>query len=243
MIEQELDIETPDGKMNTFITFPEEGGPFPVVLFLMDAMGKRDELHDMARRLAKAGYYVLLPNLYYRRIREYLPDWNDEEKEMEILFGHMNSISNSMIVEDCRVLLEFADGQDSAKHGAAGAIGYSMSGAFVFAAAAQLSDRIKAAASIFGYQLFTENPDSPHLTADKINGEIYFACAENDEYVPQQEIDNLQAHLSSLDLNSRVEVYPGTAHGFTFPEGSEHFDEQATERHWKEVLEMFERGL
>ena len=98
MIEQELDIETPDGKMNTFITFPEEGGPFPVVLFLMDAMGKRKELHDMTRRLAEAGYYVLLPNLYYRRIRKYIPDWSDEEKEMEIMFGHISSISNSMIL-------------------------------------------------------------------------------------------------------------------------------------------------
>ena len=151
MIENELDIETPDGKMNTFITYPEGGGPFPVVLFLMDAMGKRNDLHDMARRLAAAGYFVLLPNLYYRRIREYLPDWSDEEKEMEIMFGHMGSISNSMIVDDCQALLEYADHQSAAKHGAAGAIGYSMSGAFVFAAAAQLSDRIKATASIFAF--------------------------------------------------------------------------------------------
>jgi carboxymethylenebutenolidase len=80
MTEQELDIVTPDGKMNTFITYPDEGGPFPVALFLMDAMGKRNELHDLARRLAGAGYYVLLPNLYYCRIREYIPDWSDEEK-------------------------------------------------------------------------------------------------------------------------------------------------------------------
>ncbi len=243
MIEQDLDIETPDGKMNTFITFPDEGGPFPVVLFLMDAMGKRKELHDMARRLAGAGYYVLLPNLYYRTIREYLPDWSDEEKEMEIMFGHMSTITNSMIVEDCRALLEYADGQISAKSGAVGAVGYSMGGAFVFAAAAKFPDRIKAAASIFGGYLFTDKPDSPHLTADQIEGEIYFACAENDEFVPQQEIDRLKAHLNTLDINSRIEIYPGTAHGFTFPEDNDEYDEQATERHWKEILEMFERRL
>jgi carboxymethylenebutenolidase len=118
-----------------------------------------------------------------------------------------------------------------------------MSGAFVFAAAAEIPDRIKATASIFGYQIFTDEPDSPHLTAGQIEGEIYFACAGNDEYVPQQEIDNLEAHLNTLDINSRVEIYPGTAHGFTFSEGSEEYDEQATERHWKEILEMFERKL
>ncbi len=242
MIDQEIEIETPDGLMNTFITYPDIGGPYPVVLFLMDGKGKRNELHDMARRLAEAGYFVLLPNLFYRTVREYIPDWSDE-KEMEIMFGHMSSISNSMIVKDCRALLEYSGTQKSAKPGPVGTIGYSMSGAFVFATAAEISDRIKAAASFFGYRVFTEESDSPHLTASQIEGEIYFAFAENDEFVPQQEIDNLVAHLNNLDINSRIEIYPGTAHGFTFPEDNEEYDEQATNRHWKEMLEMFERRL
>ncbi len=72
MIEHDLDIRTTDGAMNTFITHPEEGGPFPVVLFYMDAPGKREELHDMARRIATVGYYVVLPNLYYRKTREFV---------------------------------------------------------------------------------------------------------------------------------------------------------------------------
>jgi carboxymethylenebutenolidase len=69
MIDREVDIATPGGSMNTFITHPEEGGPHPLIVFLMDAPGKREELHDMARRLGTAGYYVMLPNLYYRRVR------------------------------------------------------------------------------------------------------------------------------------------------------------------------------
>ena len=63
MIEQELEIATPDGAMNTFVTRPDRQGAFPVVLFLMDAPGKREELHDMARRIATVGYYVMVPNL------------------------------------------------------------------------------------------------------------------------------------------------------------------------------------
>ena len=78
MIEQHIDITTADGAMNSFVVHPEEGGPFPVVLFYMDAPGKREELHDMARRLAAVGYYVVLPNLYYRRTRDY---WLKERTE------------------------------------------------------------------------------------------------------------------------------------------------------------------
>ena len=71
MIEAEVDIKTRDGEMNAFVTHPEEGGPFPAVFFYMDAPGKREELHDMARRIATVGYYVVLPNLYYRTVREF----------------------------------------------------------------------------------------------------------------------------------------------------------------------------
>ena len=71
MIEHHIDIATPDGAMNTFITHPEEGGAHPVVFFYMDAPGKREELHDMARRIGTVGYYVVVPNLYYRSTREF----------------------------------------------------------------------------------------------------------------------------------------------------------------------------
>ena len=105
MIEQELDIVTSDGAMNTFTTRPDGEGPYPLVLFLMDAPGKREELHDMARRIASVGYYVMLPNLYYRRVREFAmaPDKREE------MFAHMNSLSNAMVCEDVRLLLDHAD--------------------------------------------------------------------------------------------------------------------------------------
>ena len=66
MHERQLDIETKDGRMSTFVVHPERGGPYPVILFYMDAPAIREELRDMARRLATTGYYVMLPNLYYR---------------------------------------------------------------------------------------------------------------------------------------------------------------------------------
>ena len=69
MIEATLDITTRDGAMETFVCRPDRGS-HPAVLLLMDAPGIREELRDMARRLATVGYCVLLPNLYYRAGRD-----------------------------------------------------------------------------------------------------------------------------------------------------------------------------
>ena len=66
MIERQVDVTTDDGTMTTFVFHPEHGGPHPIVLYLMDAPSIRPALKDMASRLATAGYYVMLPYLFYR---------------------------------------------------------------------------------------------------------------------------------------------------------------------------------
>ena len=145
MFENEITINTGEGQMNTFIVHPDEDGPHPVILFLMDAPGKREELHQMARRIAACGYWVMLPNLYYRRVKEFVSDGTDESRE--IMFEHKNSLSNEMVVEDCKHLLAEALKHETASKGTVGCLGNCMSGPFAFAAAAEINDRIRATAS------------------------------------------------------------------------------------------------
>lgn len=246
MIDRELDIITPGGEMNTFITHPEEGGPHPLVIFLMDAPGKREELHDMATRLGTAGYYVMLPNLYYRRVREFAIN-PDNRAEM---VAHMNSLTNVMVCEDVLACMDFAIGEGegrgeaaAAKNRPVGAVGYCMSGPFAFAAAAAFPDRMRAAASLHGVRLCTEALDSPHRQADRINGELYFGCAETDEWAPKEMIDALDAHLKTVGCNYRIEWYPGTMHGFVFPRREGVYHKAAAERHWERLLDLFARNL
>ena len=239
MIDREIDIQTKDGAMNTFVTHPEEDGPHPVVLFLMDAPGKREELHDMARRLGSAGYYVMLPNLYYRRLR----DFDVESSSREEMFDHMDSLSNAMVCEDILALLNSAELDSVAGDGKAGCVGYCMSGPFAFAAAAAFPGRIAASASFHGVRLCVDAKDSPHLDAEKIRGEMYFGCAETDEYAPKPMIDDLEIHLAGTGINYRIEVYPGTEHGFVFPLRQGKYHKVSAERHWERLLAMYDRCL
>lgn len=238
MLEQEVDIQTADGAMNTFITRPDAGGPYPVVLFLMDAPGKREELHDMARRIATVGYYVMLPNLYYRRVREFVmaPDKREE------MFGHMNSLTNAMVCQDIQVLFDHAAGEPAASDGAAGCVGYCMSGPFAFAAAAAFPDRIAASASLHGVRLFNDADDSPHKDAHKIKGEMYFGCAETDEWAPKEMIDGLEAYLDQSGCRFQVEWYPGTHHGFVFPLRDGMYHKASAEQHWERLFALYRRN-
>ena len=239
MIEQHLDLKTADGTMNTFVTHPEEGGPHPVVFFYMDAPGKREELHDMARRLGTAGYVVVLPNLYYRQTREFELDFNDPASR-EQMFAYMNQLSDPMVVSDTETLLAYVDALPAADASRVGCMGYCMSGPFSFAMAGMFPDRIRAAASLYGVRLFGDK--SPAHLAEKVTGELYFACAEFDDYAPKEMIDELEAHLQAAGTNARIEWYPGTQHGFAFPQRAL-YDKAAGERHWERLHDLFARNL
>jgi carboxymethylenebutenolidase len=242
MIEKHLDIATADGAMNSFVVYPEEHGPHPVVLFYMDAPGKREELHDMARRLASVGYYVVLPNLYYRRTRDF---WLKERNEanMAVMFEHMHSLTNAMTVRDTDAMLRFVDAQPEADATRTGAVGYCMSGPFVMAAAAAFPDRIRSIASIHGANLVTDREDSAHLMAPRIRCESYFACAETDRWAPREIVDKLQAALLAAGTPHRIEWYPRTEHGFVFPLRAGIYDKPAAERHWERLFDLFRRTL
>ena len=120
MIEQDVDITTGAGEMPTFVCHPERGGPHPAVLLLMDAPGIREELRDMARRLATVGYFVLLPNLYYRAGRDTVfgPDvttqGSDEQKRMRAVRTKMTI---PPVMDDVAAMIDFRDAHEAAAPG------------------------------------------------------------------------------------------------------------------------------
>jgi carboxymethylenebutenolidase len=242
VIERHLDIASADGAMNTFVVHPEEGGPFPVVLFYMDAPGKREELHDMARRIAAVGYFVVLPNLYYRRSRDYFLKERTEAGMAE-MFAHMATLDRATTERDTHALLAFVDADPAADGKRIGAVGYCMGGPIVMWAAADFADRLACIASIHGANMATERPDSPHRMASKIRCESYFACAEMDKWAPPADIDKLATSLRAAGTPHRIEWYPGVEHGFVFPHRVGVYDRAAAERHYERVFALFDRTL
>lgn len=247
MQERAVDIRTPDGAMNSYVFHPDRPGPFPVVLFYMDSMGVREELCDMARRIATVGYYVLLPNLYYRMVRAVDLDANRLSdpaylESLDLMWKLNRSISNTMIEHDTQAMLDFLDGEDAARKGKLATIGYCMAGRFVFRVAGRFAARVAVSASFYGARLITDLPDSAHLVAPKITGEMYFGCAEHDSYVPAGTLEHLQRIIDEAGINGRIEMYPEAEHGFAFP-ARRLYHKASSERHYERLFDMFQRNL
>ena len=244
MIERTIDIATRDGAMTTFICHPERGGPHPLIIFYMDAPAIREELRDMVRRLASVGYYVLLPNLYYRagvlELGPYSGPSNAGARQR--MMGLMESLTIPLVMADTDALLAFAGSDVAASPGPAGAVGYCMSGQFAINAAARHPERFNAAASVYGVRLVTDAADSPHRVAPTARAELYFACAETDHWAPLPMVERLKAALADRAMDAEVEIYPSVEHGFAFPQRAA-YDRDAAERHWERLFSLFARRL
>ena len=243
MIERTIDIPTKDGATTTFIVHPERGGPHPAILFYMDAPAIREELRDMARRLASVGYYVMLPNLYYRSGVMELGSFSTpaDGETRKKMFELMGSLSIPLIMDDTDALVAFLDKDPAASSGPIGTVGYCMSGQYAINAAARHPDRVGAAASIYGVRLVTDEGDSPHLAVRKApNTEFYVGCAEIDSYAPLEMVEQFTQAVKGLD--AEVELYPKVEHGFAFPQRAA-FNKDAAERHWERLLSLYGRRL
>ncbi len=245
MIERKLRIATKAGSMGAYVFHPDGTGPWSPIVLYMDAPGMREELRDMARRLATVGYHVTLPDLYYRVGDELGVDIRKHplsDADRKSMFDLIRGLSNAKVVEDTEGIIAWLDTQPEARPGGIGVVGYCMSGPFAFAIAAAFPARIAAAASIYGAGLLTDRADSPHLAAAKIRGEIYFACAEIDEYFGLDKVKALEAHLAQTGIRYRVELYPKAEHGFAFPQ-RHCYDKASAERHWERLFDLYRRNL
>jgi carboxymethylenebutenolidase len=214
-----------------------------VVLFYMDAPGKREELHDMARRLASVGYYVVLPNLYYRKVREFELKVRTPEG-MAPMFELMNSLTNALVVRDTEAMLRYVDSRSPAADASrVGAVGYCMSGPFVFAAAAAFPTACSPSRPCIRPTWSPTRPTRRTASPSRIRCETYVGCAQTDKWAPPETVQVLEQAMQAGGMRYRLEWYPGAEHGFVFPRREGIYHRDSAERHWERLFALFGRTL
>jgi carboxymethylenebutenolidase len=252
MKERVVEIDTPDGRMETFITHPEQRGPFPPVVVFMDVWGVREQLFDIARRIGTVGYAVVVPNFYYRKgginFDYRHPDGKTislkalDAAEQEKILAFLSHLSDDRAVSDTGAVLDYLASDGAVRVGPAGSIGYCLGGRLVIRAAGAFPDAFRASASLHGTRLVTDAPDSPHLDASKMKGEIYCGFGELDHYTPPEVIAAVRESFAGAAVGYRDQVHSQVDHGYAIPD-RDVFDKAAAERDWELIFAMYQRQL
>ena len=245
VVEQDLDIKTPDGVADSYFVHPATG-KHPAVLMWTDIMGLRPAFKMMAKRLAESGYSVLVPNPFYR-IRK--GPAMDPGKTMEdpatrtALMGMMGSLTADVQTADAKNFIAWLDTQKSVDtKRKIGTAGYCMGGPLVMHTVAARPDRLGAGATFHGANLANDKPDSPHLLIPAMKAQFLIAIAESDDKREPNSKTILREAFDKAKLPAEIEVYAGTAHGWCPPDSAVYNQEQA-EKAWSRMLALFKKAL
>ncbi|TWF91770.1 dienelactone hydrolase family protein [Streptomyces brevispora] len=241
-----LQIPTADGRADAFAAFPDSGERHPGVLLYMDAFGVRPVLREMAGELAAHGYYVLVPNLFYRHgpapVIE-LPEHIGEETR-PALFAQLMPLIQAHTTEralrDADAYLRFLTAQPEVSAGPVAAIGYCMGGVLAMRTAAAHPDQVAAVAGFHPGPLVTDAADSPHRLFPDVTAQVHLGLAEGD--MSSETMSRLDQALDAAGVSHTSEIYPGTFHGFTMSDTAA-FAPAALQRHWDRLLPLLAHTL
>ncbi len=240
----QVEIRTPDGVCPSYVYRPLGDGPWPAVLVFMDGVGIRAAMLEVGERLATYGYFVLLPDLFYRS-GPYAPMnartvFTDPEQR-KVLMEKFALATLPNLMRDTGAFLDYISAQPDVKPGGVGTTGYCMGGRVSMAAAGTYPDQIVAAASYHGGRLATGDADSPHLLAPRMKARVYVAGAIEDSSFPDDMKARLEAALSAARVDHVVETYPAK-HGWVLRDMLV-YDPRSAERHWQTLVTLLDSKL
>ena len=243
MSKKDVSITTPDGEARAYAFTPDQGaGPWPGVMVYMDALAIRPAMFEMAQRVADHGYFVLLPDMFWRR-PPYEPFdipvmLSDRSKLMEF----MGSTNPQKAMSDTGAFLGWLSDQPQVKGEKVGTTGYCMGGGMSLRAAAAYPDRVAAAAAFHAGNVVTDAPDSVHKVAPTTKAKVLVAGADEDKGFTSEARDILAKAYKDAGVDADVSIWPGKLHGYA-PRDMPVYDKEASERHFKEMFALFDGVL
>lgn len=240
-----VEIRTKDGICPSYV-YPACGGDAgPAVLVFMDGLGIRPAMLEVGERLATYGYFVLLPDLFYRS-GPYAPMnphtvFTDPEARKVLMGKFFAFATPSNIMSDTHAFLDYLAAQPDVKPGGIGTTGYCLGGFMSLTAAGTYPDRIVVTASYHGGRLATDAPESPHLLAPKMKSRVYIAGAIEDASFTDEMKARLEDSLTEAGVDHEIETYPAK-HGWVLRD-TPVYDAVACERHWQTLVALLDSKL
>ena len=223
----EVKVPVADGSIPAYRAMPDKGGPFPTVLVVQEIFGVHEHIKDLCRRLAKAGYYAIAPELYARQ-------GNPAEISdiQELIAKIVSKVPDSQVMSDLDATEAYAKSTGKADTTKLAVTGFCWGGGIVWRYAAH-NPALKAAAAWYG----------PIDLAADLKAPVLGLYGAADTAIPVESVERMRAACKAANKTCEIVIYPDTPHGFNADYRPSYRPEAAKDG-WAKMLAWFkEHGV
>jgi len=231
----EVKVPVTDGSIPAYRAMPDKGGPFPTVLVVQEIFGVHEHIKDLCRRLAKAGYYAIAPELYARQ--------GDPSKYTDIptlISEIVSKVPDSQVMSDLDATEAYAKGTGKADTAKLAVTGFCWGGGTVWRYAAH-NPTLKAAVAWYGPidRPRTElQPKYPIDLAADLKAPVLGLYGAADTGIPVESVERMRAACKAANKTCEIVIYPDTPHGFNADYRPSYRPEAAKDG-WAKMLAWF----
>jgi carboxymethylenebutenolidase len=207
----EVKVPTADGEMPAYRAMPSTGGPFATILVVQEIFGVHEHIKDICRRLAKAGYFAIAPELYARQGNP--STYSDIPK---LVAEVVSKVPDSQVIGDLDATVVFAKSTGKGDPARLGITGFCWGGRPVWIYAAHNS-RVKAAVSWYGpidRPRTDLQPKYPIDLASELKCPVLGLYGGADQGIPVESVDRMAAACKASGKTCEFKVYPDAPHAF-----------------------------
>jgi carboxymethylenebutenolidase len=231
----EVKVPVKDGEMPAYRAMPASGAPHPVVLVVQEIFGVHEHVKDICRRLAKAGYFAVAPELYTRQ-----GDVSQIKDIQEILTTVVSKVPDAQVMSDLDATAAWATLTGHADAARMGVTGFCWGGRIVWLYCAH-NPSLKAGVAWYGRLAGPASdltPKHPVDIAASLEVPVLGLYGGADQGIPIQTVEQMRAALERGKSSSQIVVYEDAPHGFNADYRPSYRKDAASDG-WKRMLAWF----
>ena len=231
----DVTIKVADGTIPGYFAMPATGGPFAVILVAPEVFGLNPYMKDICRRLAKAGYYAITPDVYARKADlTKIPNIAD-------IIPIVNAKTDTEMMADFDATAAFAKASGKGDVERLGMTGFCRGGRTVWMYAAH-NPKLRAAVAWYGTlggKPSDAMPKTPLDMARTIKVPVLGLYGGKDSGIPLADVDKMRDELKGSGSKSEFVVYAEAGHGFNADFRPDNYRKQDAEDGWTRMLAWF----
>lgn len=239
LVAGEVKVKAKDGKdLAAYRAMPASGTGFGTILVVQEIFGVHAHIADICRRFAKAGYYAIAPELYFRQ-----GDPKGYTDIPKLISEVVAKVPDQQVMDDLDSCVAFAKGEGKADIAKLGITGFCWGGRITWLYDAH-NPAVKAAVAWYGRIVGGSTaltPRHPIDLAKALNGPVLGLYGGADTGIPNDTVDKMRAALkegSAAAKKSEIVTYPDAPHAFN-ADYRPSYRKGPAEDGWKRALAWF----